>query len=132
MLYRGQKDGFSLPESLGRTQDAVRADKKLCDLRRQLKEAAVHRKEEARPLIGALDLVAEAISLWNTIGAFMYVKESGGTWDKEEAFCLAGRLESWFMDYKKQWRQTSREGDLHHIAKIVFWYADCLRGRNRT
>lgn len=132
VLYRGQKDGFSLPESLGRTKDAVRADMKLCDLRCQLKEAAVHMKEEARPLIGALDLVAEAISLWNTIGAFMYVEESGGTWDKEEAFCLAGRLESWFMDYKKQWRQTSREGDLHHIAKIVFWYADCLRGRNRT
>lgn len=131
-LYCGKKEGFSLPESLGRTQDAARAEEKLHVLIRQLKETAVHMKEESRVLIEALDLVGEAISLWNTVGVFMYVKESGGTWNDEEAFRLAGRLESWFMAYKKQWRQASREGDLHHIAEIVFWYADCLRGRKRT
>lgn len=131
-LYYEPKGKRSLPESLGRADDVAKAGEKLRVLLRQLKETAVHMKEASRPLIEALDLAGEAIGLWNMTGAFMHVKESGGKWDKEEAFRLAGRLESWFMAYKKQWRQTSREGDLHHIAEIVFWYADCLRGRNRT
>lgn len=130
-LHYESQSGKILPEALGQEEVVDGAEEKLHILLRQLKETAVHMKEESRPLIEALDLAAEAISLWNTVGVFMHVKESGGTWDKEEAFCLAGRLEAWFMAYKRQWRQASREGDLHHIAEIVFWYADCLRGRNR-
>ena len=42
---------------------------------------------------------------------------------------LAEKLECWFMAYKENWRATSKEGDLHHISEIVFWYADILRGR---
>ena len=40
---------------------------------------------------------------------------------------LAEKLEYWFMAYKENWRSTGKEGDLHHIAEIVFWYADWLR-----
>ena len=40
---------------------------------------------------------------------------------------LAEKLECWFMAYKENWRATSKEGDLHHIAEIVFWYADWMR-----
>ena len=54
---------------------------------------------------------------------------------KDEAACaaLAGRLETWFMKYKASWRSISKEGDLHHIAEIVFWYAMIFCGEeNRT
>lgn len=56
-------------------------------------------------------------------------KKCDCAWNEEEASCLAGRLEYWFMACKEQWRKCSREGDLHRIAQIVFWYADCLRGK---
>lgn len=131
-LHYEPENGKVLPEELGQTEVVDRAEEKLRILLRQFKETAVHMKEESRPLIEALDLAGEAVSLWNAVGVFMHVKESGRIWDMEEAFGLAGRLESWFMAYKRQWRKSSREGDLHHIAEIVFWYADCLRGRNRT
>jgi len=43
----------------------------------------------------------------------------------------AERRENWFMACKELWRSSSREGDLHHIAEIVFWYADLLREKNQ-
>lgn len=132
VLHREKENDGVLPESLGRPEDVREAEENLRALRRQLKGTAVHMREESRPLIEALDLAGEAVSLWNAIGAFMYVKENGGIWEEEETYRLAARLETWFMAYKKQWRQASREGDLHHIAEIVFWYADCLRGRKRA
>lgn len=44
---------------------------------------------------------------------------------------LAEKLECWFMAYKENWRATSKEGDLHHIAEIVFWYADWMRRNDK-
>ena len=79
--------------------------------------------------VPVLELTMDAIDLWNETGARMCDIELGK--EKDEAACaaLAGRLESWFMKYKASWRSISKEGDLHHIAEIVFWYADILRGR---
>ncbi|MDE6942543.1 MAG: hypothetical protein K2P40_16610, partial [Lachnospiraceae bacterium] len=56
-------------------------------------------------------------------------ERQGSALSQQEAFALAGRLERWFMAFKRQWRSVGREGDLHHIAEIVFWYTDCLRRR---
>lgn len=123
------REDFCLPAPQGEAEDASGTDKTLAMLRRQVKETAAHMSREARPLIEALDLAAEAIGLWNAVGVMMYEKEHDTVWDKEAAYALAARLEIWFMAYKRQWRKESREGDLHHIAEIVFWYADCLRGR---
>ncbi len=50
-----------------------------------------------------------------------------GSFDMQKGLELAEKLECWFMAYKENWRATSKEGDLHHIAEIVFWYADWMR-----
>lgn len=65
--------------------------------------------------------------LWNEVGAVIAREKQGAMPDPEQTYALAGRLERWFMAFKAQWRSIGREGDLHHIAEIVFWYADRLR-----
>lgn len=40
---------------------------------------------------------------------------------------LAGELEEWFYEYKKVWRNVSRESELYRIQNVIFWYADYLR-----
>lgn len=122
--------GSGLPETVERIEVVQETGHKLRALMRQVKAAAVHVNDDSRLIMEALDIAGEAISVWNRVGAFMYGKECGKTWEKEEADRLAESLECWFMAYKKQWRKSSREGDLHHIAEIVFWYADCLRGKD--
>lgn len=117
-------------ESVEQEENVDRAEEKISLLMQQIKETAVHLREDSRPVIEVLELAGEAIGTWNRAGAFLYAKECGRSWNEEEAFRLAGRLENWFMAYKKQWRKSSREGDLHRIARIVFWYADCLRGNS--
>lgn len=72
----------------------------------------------------AYDIIIEGVCIWNEIGSALTGKET-------EAFPLAERLETWFMHYKVLWREISKEGDLAHVAEIVFWYADLLRGRTR-
>ena len=86
-------------------------------------------EESCRYLVSTLELTMDAIDIWNETGARLCDIEDGK--EKDEAACaaLAGRLEAWFMKYKASWRSISKEGDLHHIAEIVFWYADVLRGR---
>ena len=121
--------GRILPEALEEPAAADRAEQKLRSIIQQIKRTAVHMDGEARPLTEDLDLAGEAVSVWNAVGVFMCAKECGNTAPQEDAFRLAERLERWFMAYKKQWRRLNREGDLHRIAKIVFWYADCIRGR---
>lgn len=106
------------------------ADQALCGLVTRMKQTAASMDEQSRALTGLVEIAAEAMRLWNQTGAWIVQERCGGAWNREAAFALAGRLERWFMAYKKQWRSVGREGDLHHIAEIVFWYADCLRRRN--
>lgn len=106
-----------------------KADKALRGLVTQVKRAAVFMNAQSRELAGLIELAAEAIRLWNEVGAAIACEEQTVTGNQKEAFVLAGRIERWFMTYKRQWRSIGREGDLHHIAEIVFWYADCLRRR---
>ncbi len=109
-------------------EKAAGADTELRGIVREIKRTAVSMDAPTRELTALLELAGEAIRLWNYVGAMMQRRERHMEWEKEEAFALAGRLERWFMAYKEQWRSIGREGDLRHIAEIVFWYADCLRG----
>lgn len=122
--------GRMLPETVENPDLAGKANRKLRGILQEIKRTAAHMDEDARPLAADLDLAGEAIGVWNDVGVFMYQREGGHPAKQEEAFRLADRLEQWFMAYKEQWRSLNREGDLHRIAKIVFWYADCIRGRN--
>ena len=63
--------------------------------------------------------------------AVLLQSAEGKTVEKGCAFALAQRLENWFMAYKEVWRKTGKEAELSHIAEVVFWYADLLRGRKR-
>lgn len=115
-----------------RIQDEAKraaAHETIAALKKELKKTAGKLEESCRPMVPVLELTMDAIDLWNETGARMCDIELGK--EKDEAACaaLAGRLESWFMKYKASWRSISKEGDLHHIAEIVFWYADILRGR---
>lgn len=107
----------------------TKADYALRELVTQMKRTAVFMNAQAREFIGLAELAAEAVRLWNEVGAVLVCEKQGEPRRQEETFALAARLERWFMAYKGQWRSIGREGDLHHIAEIVFWYADCLRGR---
>ena len=118
-----------MPETVEKPDVVDRAEQKLCGILQEIKKTVVHMDADARPLAADLDLAAEAIRVWNTVGVFMYEKENGYIAQQEDAFRLADRLEQWFMAYKEQWRSLNREGDLHRIAKIVFWYADCIRNK---
>ena len=109
---------------------AEQAEHALAGLITQMKRAAVSLNESSRALAGLVELAVEAIRIWNQIGVSIVREKRGVAWEQEKAFALAGQLERWFMAYKGQWRSVGREGDLHHIAEIVFWYADCLRRRN--
>ena len=95
----------------------------------EAKRAAGALEESCRPMVPVLELTMEAIDIWNETGARMCDIELGKEKDETACAALAGRLETWFMKYKASWRSISKEGDLHHIAEIVFWYADILRGR---
>lgn len=74
-----------------------------------------------------LAVTLQGISVWNDVGLLAKQREETGSFDTKMGLELAEKLERWFMAYKECWRITSREGDLHHIAEIVFWYADWMR-----
>ena len=84
-----------------------------------------------RGLIHQLDLTAEGMDTWNNVGMVLLQSAEGRAVEGGCAFALAQRLENWFMAYKEVWRQTGKEAELSHIAEVVFWYADLLRGRKR-
>lgn len=115
-----------------RIQDEAKraaAKETIAALKKELKKTAGALEESCRPMVPVLELTMEAIDIWNETGARMCDIELGKEKDETACAALAGRLETWFMKYKASWRSISKEGDLHHIAEIVFWYADILRGR---
>lgn len=105
-------------------ETAGHAAEKLQALRRELKRAAVCMDSSRRYLMQELELTAEGMDVWNNVGLALSQAD-------RHSPALAGRLENWFQAYKEVWRQTGKEGDLGHVAEIVFWYADLLRGRER-
>lgn len=118
-----------------RIQDEAKraaAKETIAALKKELKKTAGALEESCRPMVPVLELTMEAIDIWNETGARMCDIELGKEKDETACAALAGRLETWFMKYKASWRSISKEGDLHHISEIVFWYADILREENRT
>lgn len=128
----------------------AQANAALEEIREQIKRTAVSMDTAGRKFLAECDVTIDGIEIWNELGAALVMAgaaddilklteaedgtaECVGT-DKNapERAGLASRLESWFMSYKEMWRAVSREGDLGHIAEIVFWYADLLRGRQRS
>lgn len=129
VLHHEPENVSLLPKAVEQKQAVAEANQTVQTLLQQIKRTAVKMELDARPFVEALDLAGEAVQIWNETGAMLAEKERKEPWDKEAASRLASRMERWFMTYKRQWRAASREGDLHHIAEIVFWYADVLRGR---
>ena len=85
-----------------------------------------------RKFLADCDATLDGIAIWNEVGAMLAKAGAADADDMAERFALASRLESWFMSYKEMWRDVSKEGDLAQVAKVVFWYADLLRGRERS
>lgn len=122
---------FEENETLKAQKDVEENNKSLEELRKKLKESCIHWGSKNRSLMKYLDITIDGIEAWNTVGSLLKKREAGETTDEGEAFRAAEALEVWFMAYKELWRHDCKEGDLHHIADIVFWYADCLRSRER-
>lgn len=108
-----------------------KAAEKLERVRRELKWTAANMDSSRRGVMQDLDVTAEGIAVWNAVGRALTDIAEGIQTEEARRYSLAGQLENWFMAYKEVWRESSREGDLHHISEIVFWYADLLRGRER-
>ncbi len=106
-----------------------KSDAALVEISEQLRANGVNMDSSARSQIGNYIVTIEGIRIFNEIGLALAEENKGKPVERPE---LADRLEVWFMSYKEQWRSTSREGDLHHISDIIFWYADLLRGRKRS
>lgn len=116
-----------LADSLAADGMVAQADKALRELVIQMKQTAAFMEQQGRAVVGLFDLTAEAVRIWNEVGLVIVHEKQGTALDQEQMYALAGRMERWFMAFKAQWRSIGREGDLHHIAEIVFWYADRLR-----
>ncbi len=82
---------------------------------------------ETKKQMQLLSATLQGIGIWNAVGLLTESMEKTGSFDMQKGLELAEKLECWFMAYKENWRATSKEGDLHHIAEIVFWYADWMR-----
>lgn len=129
MFKAEEEETSSLLSADAATADRMveQADKALREIIIQLKQTTVFMDTQARAIAGVFDVTTEAVRLWNEVGAVIAREKQGAMPDPEQTYALAGRLERWFMAFKAQWRSIGREGDLHHIAEIVFWYADRLR-----
>lgn len=104
-------------------------NEKLESVRRELLKTLQGMDSSCRYIMQYLDVTIEGIKTWNLVGDT--IKAWNNSWNRHDnaLFELAERLENWFMAFKALWRKSSKEGDLHHISDIVFWYCNWLRGR---
>lgn len=75
VLRYNPKDDAAIFASVEREEEVAAAEKKIRLLMRQIKETAVHLREDSRPVAEALEIAGEAISIWNRAGAFLYAKK---------------------------------------------------------
>lgn len=118
---------FDIQSGMGEVADegtVLRANEDLAQIKMQMKENAVNMDSSTRQRINSYLITIEGIQIFNEIGITLI--------KGKQSYELADRLETWYMSYKRLWRSTSKEGELHHISEIVFWYADLLRGRARS
>lgn len=119
--------GFNIQDGAGLLADqraVQKANDTLVRIGKQLKANTVNMDSSMRWRISSYLLILEGIQIFNEIGQTLL--------NQKQSFELASRLETWYMYYKDLWRSTSKEGNLHHISEIIFWYADLLRGQKRS
>jgi len=97
----------------------------LSQIRKDLRKAVVSMDSSKRIEFAKVDNAVVGIDLWNRIGKVMLSGENASEADKK---VLAEELEIWFMRYKEIYRTYTKESMIGRVAKVVFWYADRLRG----
>lgn len=131
----GEKEvGFTEKALELKGKTAEEMNDKLEEISMLLKENAVNMDSRCRDILQLTEMSIRGVMIWNKIGAVVMntnFEALRGDEVGRQNYKLAEELEEWFMHYKCLWRKSSREGDLHHVADIIFWYADLLRGRNR-
>lgn len=119
--------GFNIQENARELADEnaiQKANDTLVRIGRQLQTNVINMDSSMRWRIGSYLLIIEGIQIFNEAGQALL--------NQKQSFELAARLETWYMSYKELWRSISKEGNLHHISEIIFWYADLLRGQKRN
>ncbi|MDD3333917.1 MAG: glycoside hydrolase family 20 zincin-like fold domain-containing protein [Eubacteriales bacterium] len=85
----------------------------------ELRQRVLEMDTSMRERLQAWTVAGEGVRLWNLTGAAVAARRIDQS--------LATALERWFESYKRLWRATCRESELHQIADVVSWYADQLR-----
>lgn len=109
-------------------QDLERTDEitdKLYQIRKDLRKSAFYMDSIDKSEFIKADNAIIGIDIWNRVGRVVVLPES---LSDDERKLLAEELETWFMRYKEIYRADSKESMLNRVTKVVFWYADKLRG----
>ncbi len=122
-----QEEAF-LEEDMGKVEQANKA---LEDLRYVLRENLLAVDTSKRSMMQAYELAIEGVIVWNKVGRGVEQRVYKKNNAPLDFYAIASELEEWFMRYKQLWRSVSKEGDLAKLSKIIFFYADVLRGRER-
>ena len=102
-----------------------RASVELYEIRKELRKSVITMDDYGKTEFNKADNAIVGIDIWNRTGKAIIVPESMSDEDKR---MLAEELEVWFMRYKNIYRTDSKESMLGRVSKVVFWYADKLRG----
>jgi len=118
-----------LKDRLKRFQENVeevdKATEELYQIRKDLRKTAITMDSLNKAEFDKADNAIVGIDVWNRAGKMIILPESATA---EEKKLLAEELEVWFMRYKEIYRADSKESMLVRVAKVVYWYADKLRG----
>ena len=118
-----------LKDRLKRFQENVeevdKTTEELYQIRKDLRKTAITMDSLNKAEFDKADNAIVGIDVWNRAGKMIILPESATA---EEKKLLAEELEVWFMRYKEIYRADSKESMLIRVAKVVYWYADKLRG----
>ena len=118
-----------LKDRLKRFQENVeevdKATEELYQIRKDLRKTAITMDSLNKAEFDKADNAIVGIDVWNRAGKMIILPESATA---EEKKLLAEVLEVWFMRYTEIYRADSKESMLIRVAKVVYWYADKLRG----
>ena len=102
------------------------ANAAVADARSEILAAARTLPAGHKEMVQLLCVVADSITLWNDIGAYLAGEHTAGD---QAGTALACRLEQWFYRYRLEWDKTSRVFATPRLIRLMNAWADCLRGR---
>ena len=102
-----------------------RASVELYEIRKQFRKVVISMDSLDKEEFTKVDNAIVGIDILNRMGKAVVIPDS---MDKKDKCLLAEELEVWFMRYKGIYRSDSKESMLNRVEKVVFWYADKLRG----